>query len=81
MFHMNVPGETGVGQSDSNAAEHALALPEQHKGEAFFLGLGFLRPHLPFVAPSKYFDLHLLIRSRCRRILGGHPKPAIVNSV
>lgn len=51
---------SGDGQSDSNAAERALALLEQHRGDAFFLGLGFLRPHLPFVAPSKYFDLYPL---------------------
>ena len=52
--------ESGKGQSDSNAAENALALLEQHKSEPFFLGLGFLRPHLPFVAPSKYFDMYPL---------------------
>ncbi len=24
----------------------------------FFMGVGFLKPHLPFVAPKKYWDLH-----------------------
>lgn len=52
--------ETGKGQSDSNAAENALALLEQHGKDPFFLGLGFLRPHLPFVAPGKFFDLYPL---------------------
>jgi len=51
---------TGKGQSDSNAAENALALLEEHRNRPFFLGLGFLRPHLPFVAPSKFFDLYPL---------------------
>lgn len=46
------------GQADDNAAEHAIALLEQRRNEPFFLGVGFIRPHLPFVAPSKYFDLY-----------------------
>jgi uncharacterized sulfatase len=49
-----------AGQSDTNAADHALALLEQHRNEPLFLGLGFLRPHLPFVAPSRFYDLYPL---------------------
>lgn len=50
----------GQGQSDSNAAERALAFLEEHRSEPFFLGLGLLRPHLPFVAPGRFYDLYPL---------------------
>lgn len=55
-----VRAETGEGQSDHNAADRALALLERHGKDPFFLAVGFVRPHLPFVAPGRYFDLYPL---------------------
>lgn len=50
------------GQADEDAASRAISLLEAHQNEPFFLGLGFVRPHLPLVAPSRFFDLYPLDR-------------------
>ena len=41
--------------SDGLAAKKAVELIEAHKNEPFWLGVGFVRPHVPFVAPRSYF--------------------------
>lgn len=43
---------------DGRTADAAIATLRELKGTPFFLGIGFLKPHLPFVAPKKYFDLY-----------------------
>ncbi|HEX8913596.1 MAG TPA: sulfatase [Humisphaera sp.] len=45
---------------DGLVANEAVARLKRHKadGKPFFLAVGFLKPHLPFVAPKKYWDLH-----------------------
>ena len=48
-------GEDDI-HSDGMTARKAAELIESHKGERFWLGVGFVRPHVPFVAPRKYFD-------------------------
>ncbi|MFC5455161.1 sulfatase-like hydrolase/transferase [Prosthecobacter fluviatilis] len=35
-----------------------LQAAKQKPDEPFFLAVGFLKPHLPFVAPKKYWDLY-----------------------
>ncbi len=41
--------------SDGKAAAKAVELIRAHKERRFWLGVGFVRPHVPFVAPKKYF--------------------------
>ena len=40
------------------AAEAVRILPELKKGGPFFLAVGFWKPHAPFNAPKKYWDLY-----------------------
>ena len=46
--------------ADGKIAAEAITRLRSFKqsGEPFFLAVGFLRPHLPFNAPKKYWDLH-----------------------
>ena len=45
--------------SDGKTAAKACELIAAHKDEPFFLGVGFVRPHVPFVSPRKYHDPYL----------------------
>ncbi len=44
--------------ADGATADQAVAVLNEVKDQPFFLAVGFLKPHLPFVAPKKYWDLY-----------------------
>lgn len=45
--------------SDGKTAAKAVELIRKHAGKPFFLAVGFVRPHVPFVAPKRYFEPYL----------------------
>jgi arylsulfatase A-like enzyme len=44
--------------SDKLVADWAVEQLEQEYDEPFFLGAGFFRPHVPLIAPKRFFDMY-----------------------
>ena len=61
--------------TDGKVAAETIALLEKNKDRPFFIGAGFYRPHCPFIAPKKYFDLYPLDRIRAPRAAPGSLQP------
>lgn len=63
MHWINFKGD-GAGQADEQAADDAIASIDKTRDKPWFIGLGFLRPHVPHVAPSRFYDLYPLSKMR-----------------
>lgn len=56
---------------DGQLADAAVAKLGELKDEPFFLAVGFHKPHLPFIAPKRYFDQY----DREAIVLASNPYP------
>lgn len=68
-------------QTDGMVATRAIRMLESHRSVPFFIAVGFFRPHLPFIAPKKYYDPYPLEKIRLPHepvgVLDDIPEPAL----
>ncbi len=55
-YHVSSQPEGNM--TDARVADWAVDRLKTLKDSTFFLAVGFIKPHLPFVAPKKYWDLY-----------------------
>jgi len=72
-------------QTDGIGASETIRLLEKHRNRPFFIAAGFYRPHCPYIAPKKYFDLYSPADIRVPRVSEDQeksvPAPALQSTV
>ncbi len=70
--------------TDGKVATQAIELLEKHRAGPFFLAVGFYKPHCPWIAPSKYFDLYAMDQMKLPPLSTGLtnkvPRPSLAST-
>jgi uncharacterized sulfatase len=65
---------TDAEQTDGKIAAETVKMLEANKDRPFFLACGFFRPHTPYVAPKKYFEMYPPDQIKLPTVPEGHRK-------
>ena len=61
-----------VEQTDGKVVNETIRLLEKHREQPFFIAAGLYRPHIPYIAPTKYFDLYDLEQTVLPELSAGY---------